>query len=277
MDELFKIYKVDVQESNRIKNSTNLPHKHDFEELIIGMEGQLAHFIDYQEQHWQAPFITFVTKGKVHRVAPDALNGVCDFWVLRFKSEFIPEITFQLYNTYHDHANFQLRDCAGIHRLNTLCQLIMEEIQQPVPELAIIRSLLSTLFVLIESERKKALGNKDSTSSPAQDSTFQSFLAILEENFRRPEGVNFYAEKLFMTPRALNGITQRILQQTVSEIIETRKLTEAKNLLFSTDKNIAEIGFELGYSDKAYFTSVFKKKSGMTPSEFRQDMRSQIA
>jgi YesN/AraC family two-component response regulator len=56
-------------------------------------------------------------------------------------------------------------------------------------------------------------------------------------------------------------------------MIETRKLTEAKNLLTSTNKSISEIGFELGYNEKSYFSNVFKKKTGQTPSEFREEMR----
>jgi AraC-like DNA-binding protein len=97
-------------------------------------------------------------------------------------------------------------------------------------------------------------------------------LSILEENFRRSEGVEFYAEKLFMSSRNLNLICQQILNQSVSEIIETRKLIEAKNLLINSSLSISEIGFELGYKDKSYFTSVFKRKSGQTPIEFRDEM-----
>lgn len=63
------------------------------------------------------------------------------------------------------------------------------------------------------------------------------------------------------------------MQQSASEIIETRKLIEAKNLLVGTEKSISEIGYELGYKEKSYFTSVFKKKAGQTPSEFRKEMR----
>jgi AraC-like DNA-binding protein len=66
------------------------------------------------------------------------------------------------------------------------------------------------------------------------------------------------------------------MHQSVSEIIETRKLLEAKNLLISTDKTIAEIGFELGFNEKTYFTRVFKKKAGMTPSDFRKEIKNQI-
>ena len=76
-----------------------------------------------------------------------------------------------------------------------------------------------------------------------------------------------------MSARNLNLVCQHILQKSVSEIIETRKLIEAKNLLTTTDMTVAEIGFELGYQEKAYFTNVFKKKSGQTPTEFREEMR----
>jgi AraC family transcriptional regulator, transcriptional activator of pobA len=102
-------------------------------------------------------------------------------------------------------------------------------------------------------------------------------LKILEENFHRPEGVEYYAEKLFMSARNLNLICNNILQKSVSEIIETRKLIEAKNLLISTDKTISEICFELGYNEKAYFTNVFKKKSGQTPTDFREEMNKLIS
>jgi len=129
---------------------------------------------------------------------------------------------------------------------------------------------------MIESERKKSLPD-EKRSPKTQNITFRNFLKILEENFRRSEGVEFYAEKLFMSSRNLNLICHNILQKSVTEIIETRKLIEAKNLLINTEKTISEIGFELGFNEKSYFTAVFKKKSGQTPSEFREEMRSLIS
>jgi AraC-like DNA-binding protein len=80
-----------------------------------------------------------------------------------------------------------------------------------------------------------------------------------------------------MSSRNLNLICQNILQKSVSEMIETRKLTEAKNLLIHSDKTISEIGYDLGFNEKAYFSNVFKKKSGQTPSEFRDEMRKLIS
>jgi AraC-like DNA-binding protein len=67
-----------------------------------------------------------------------------------------------------------------------------------------------------------------------------------------------------------------VVHQSVSEIVETRKLLEAKTLLVTTDKTVAEIGFELGFNEKTYFTHVFKKKAGVSPSDFRKEMRTKI-
>ncbi|PRZ21191.1 regulatory helix-turn-helix AraC family protein [Flavobacterium granuli] len=41
----------------------------------------------------------------------------------------------------------------------------------------------------------------------------------------------------------------------------------------STDKNVAEIGYQLGYNEKSYFTHTFKRKTGMTPTDFREEMQ----
>ena len=271
MDQLFRIFRISEEEVEKI-NRTDPPHHHTYEELIIGKEGRFEHFIDFKSYTLDAPFVAFVTKGKVHQAKPSLADGKCDIWVIRFKSEFIPEITFQLYSYYHDHANLKLTQGPCFQRLVTLCEMMHGEMQLPDPDLGVIRQLLSATFTMIESERRKQDASV-TASATTQSITFRNFLAILEENYRRSEGVEFYAEKLFMSARNLNNICQSILQQSVSEIIETRKLIEAKNLLISTDKTVSEIGFELGYNEKSYFTNVFKKKSGQTPTEFREEMR----
>lgn len=272
MHQLFKIFKVDEAEAIKISASPDEPHQHDFEELIIGVEGQLEHFIDFKTTTLDAPLVSFVTKGKVHRVVPKLKNGKCYMWVLRFKSEFIPETTFQLYANYHDHAMLKIQPGDCFNRLVALCEIIDGAMQLAVPDLAVVKHLLSALFIMVESERHKMAPNHPDLDL-AQNTTIQNFLKILEENYQRPLGVEFYADKLFMSARNLNLICKNVLHQTVSELIETRKLIEAKNQLTHSDKNISEIGFELGYKEKAYFTNVFKKRTGQTPSEFRDEMK----
>lgn len=272
MDQLFKIFRLNSVDASKISASPDEPHLHNYEELIIATEGQLEHFIDFKNTTLDAPLVCFVTKGKIHRAIPKLKNGRCQMWILRFKSEFIPNITFNLYTSYHDHAMIQLPQGACFNRLVTICQIIDTEMKQANPDLGVVRHLLTALFIMIESEKNKNLPQTE-TINHTQNTTLINFLKILEENFRRSEGVEFYAEKLFMSSRNLNLICKTIINQTVSELIENRKLIEAKNQLTYSDKNISEIGFDLGYSEKAYFTKVFKKRTGKTPKEFREEMK----
>jgi AraC-like DNA-binding protein len=275
MEQLFDIQKFTEAEAAIIAAKPTDPHVHDTEELLVGISGELDHFIDFKSSVFNAPYISFITKGKMHRAKPVAKDGRLNLWLINFRSEFIPETTFQLYSWYHDHATLEFKKGACFDRMDTLCNMMYEEYRLATPDYSIIRHLLSALFTMIESQRKKMVPLP--LNLKTQNITFKNFLKILEENFHRPEGVDYYAEKLFMSSRNLNLICQNILQQSVSEIIETRKLIEAKNLLISTDKTISEIGYELGYNEKAYFTTVFKRKSGQTPTEFREEMRSIIS
>lgn len=276
MNQLFSIFRIDAVRAQEIASMPDEPHIHDFEELIVGIQGELDHFIDFRANTLHAPLVSFIAKGKAHRIVTKLQNGNFDMWVLRFKSEFIAETIFQLYHSFHDNANQVLQTGTCFNRLSSVCEIIDLEMKNAAPDLSIVRHLLSALFIMIESERKK-LSENESSNISRQNETFVNFLKILEENFRRPLGVEFYAEKLFMSSRNLNQICQKIMNQSVSEIIETRKLTEAKNLLATTGKSISEIGFELGYNEKSYFSNVFKKKSGLTPSEFRDEMQNLLA
>ncbi|NWJ52216.1 MAG: helix-turn-helix transcriptional regulator [Bacteroidetes bacterium] len=271
MNEPFLIYKLNVDDAIKILASPEEPHIHDYEELIVGMEGRLEHFIDFKSAILNSPYVSFVTKSKIHRVKPIIAEGKFTIWVMRFRTDFIPETAYRLYSYYHDQANIMINEDSCFARMDTLCEMMYGEMQQSKPKLAVVHDLLITLFTMIEGEREKN-ADRNQDIPKTQNTTFKNFLIILEENFHRPEGVDFYAKKLFMSVRNLNFICQNVLQKSVSEIIETRKLIEAKNLLITTDKPISEIGFELGYNEKAYFTSVFKKKTGQTPSEFREQI-----
>lgn len=273
MEQLFGIIRFSEEKARRMGRFIVEPHSHEHEELVICKSGVVEHFIDFEQSRLTAPLILFISKGKQHaaRVYEDAQNRYPEGWILQFKSSLIPESRFQLYSDYHNYANLELSQGELFDRICVITRMIEDENAKGGADYAVIRSLLSTLFVLIESERKKNMTENESVEKN-RNTTFKAFLRILEANFNRDVSVDFYAEKLNMSSRNLNLICRTILQRSVSEIVETRKLTEAKNLLIHTDKTIAEIAYELGYNENAYFTKVFKKKAGIPPTEFRKEM-----
>jgi len=122
---------------------------------------------------------------------------------------------------------------------------------------------------MVDTEQKRNIPIENSVKT-SQITAFNNFLRILEDNFRRDAGVSFYADKMNMSERNLNIICKNNFQKSVSEIIETRKLIEAKRMLLYSDKTVSEIGYELGYNEKSYFTRVFHARMEITPTRFRE-------
>ena len=269
MKDLFQIFRVNDLVVRELVKKSEQPHQHNFEELIVVIEGTVDHFIDFDSTLISAPFASFITKGKPHHIKP-VNNGLpCDGFVIRFQSEFVSETIFQLYHIFHDNANIAFSDNREFRRFVTLCEFLHDEAQLTSLDYSIVRSLLNTLLTILESQKRKSLGSHERKK---QDNQFVKFLQLLEENYHRPISVSFYADKLNMSHRNLNIICQQILQKSINEIIQTRRLIKAKSLLTTTDKSISEIGFEIGYKEKSYFSNIFKKKTGKTPSEFRSEI-----
>lgn len=275
MEELFRIYKFGVDDAAREAAEPADPHVHEFEELLIGLEGQIEHYIDFRTETVDAPYVSFITEGKTHQIKHLAKDGRCDIWVILFKKDFIAETAFQLYSSFHDNANMYLKLHGSVMRLDTLCSMMFDEYSREDADGAVVKHLLTTLICMIESD-KRSISKGPEGNINLQNKIFRDFLQILEKHFREPRSVEYYAEKLFMSSCNLNMICQRVMHQSVSEIVETRKLLEAKNLLVTTDKSIADIGYVLGFNEKTYFTHVFKKKAGLSPSTFRKEMRAMI-
>jgi AraC-like DNA-binding protein len=105
-----------------------------------------------------------------------------------------------------------------------------------------------------------------------QDERFhivRKFNLLVELHFKAEHSVSFYADLLFKSPKTLSNLFAIFNQKTPSQIIQERITVEAKRLLCYTDKSVKHITFELGFEDVSYFSSFFKKNTGLSPSDFR--------
>jgi len=273
MEKLFHIFELTKDLVDDIRTRTYDAHFHDFEELILLTEGSFEHYIDFKVEFATAPMVCYVPMNKMHKLIPHSDSRG---WVINYKPEFIPDSNLSFYSNFFTSTNVPLTSGPCINRFTNLCEIIQAEYQQEFADFPTIRHLAEGLLSMIDAERKRNIP-VENVAKPMQINTFSTFLKILEQNFRRDEGVSFYAGKMNMSERNLNLICKNNFQKSVSEIIETRKLIEAKNLLLHSDKTISEIGFELGYNEKSYFTRVFHAKMGATPSRFREMTRSMIS
>lgn len=95
------------------------------------------------------------------------------------------------------------------------------------------------------------------------------FLSLVQEYFRSERFLEFYANKLGITPKHLSRTVKKQTGFTAVEWIEKYVILEAKVLLKSSNLNIQQIADELNFPSQSFFGKYFKKITGMSPKEFR--------
>lgn len=99
------------------------------------------------------------------------------------------------------------------------------------------------------------------------------FYRKLEGNFIEKRKAVFYARELFVSAVHLNRIVKEITGKTIKEILDEHMIWEAKKLLENNELNITEIADELQFSSLSSFCVFFKKHTGWTPVEFRENLK----
>lgn len=81
--------------------------------------------------------------------------------------------------------------------------------------------------------------------------------------------VQYLASKLNFTSNYLSDLLKKETGKTAQEHIHLYIMEKAKNILLNSGQSISEIGYSLGFEYPQHFSNLFKSKTGMSPSEFR--------
>ena len=100
---------------------------------------------------------------------------------------------------------------------------------------------------------------------------------ILAEYFNRDDlvekglpTVQFVAEALNLSPNYLSGLLKTLTGQSTQQYIHDKLIEKAKEKLSTTDLPVTEIAYALGFEHPQSFSKLFKTKTDLSPSEFRQ-------
>jgi AraC family transcriptional activator of pobA len=99
------------------------------------------------------------------------------------------------------------------------------------------------------------------------------FRKSLAKQFKTVKSPAAYAGEMNITPSYLNEVVKETTGQPVSYWIQNEVILEAKRLLCYTHLSVKEIAFTLGYEDHAYFSRLFRKTTGKSPGQFREEYR----
>jgi len=170
--------------------------------------------------------------------------------------------------------------CISFHDLNEEEQRYWQTLEQtlenignewnredPAKELALhtlVRLLLIQISRLTSQEAASTEVNNDDLQA------FRQFSNLIQEHYQEHWQLTDYTSTLGLSESRLHQICRRIANRSPKKIIHDHLVQEAKRLLIFTSLASSDICYQLGFSDPAYFSRFFKRHTGLTTQQFRQ-------
>jgi AraC family transcriptional activator of pobA len=274
-DEAFDFIHVEtVASRSAVHDWTIRAHRHRnlFQILLIEAGGGEMTF-EAVRLAFSAPAAILVPAAIAHgfRFEPNVTQG----WVLTFTEDAAVALAdrareaLSRLRVLAAHPIIPVVDDAERARLSALCTELFEESSLAREGYRVaMRGLLALIAVGVARLAASRARTGSVTLQPV-DTTVARLRALVDEFFRSEHQLGFYAEKLGMTVDRLNDHVKRATGVTAGHLIRQRVLTEAKRQLVFTTQPIQEIAEELAFSDPSHFARFFRKHTGTTPHEFR--------
>lgn len=134
------------------------------------------------------------------------------------------------------------------------------------------QSILYETLSLYTSHMDRSQSNVIDSKLRRREDVFYRFLLLVEANFQIERSVNYYAEKLNITPKHLSAVAKETSGHTAGEWIDSYVVLEAKMLLNNSELSIQEISSRLNFANQSFFGKYFKHHTGMSPRSYRRTM-----
>lgn len=278
-DIAFHVYEVKgkVIQNRDYPHKTEQPHRHAYYEICIFVNGAGSHMIDFTSFDIKSHSIHFLTPGQVHLISREEnYHGFLlvfsrDFYSIGIQDEDLL-MTLPFFNNNTSEPILNLDEEEFAEALDIIEHLRRDYKRDNEIREDVLRSYLHIFLLKCRFFFNKKYLDKDTINDP-MFLKVNKFRELVEKNFREIHLVKEYAHLLHESPAHLNKIVKSITGENASEFIIKRIVLEAKRLLIYTDLSNKEISFNMNYDDPSYFSRLFRKKVGTSPSDFRTQMK----
>jgi AraC family transcriptional regulator, transcriptional activator of pobA len=245
-----------------------MPGQFTFFTMLHVIKGSGSLELGGQEYPLKAGHFYFSLPGQViHHMQFADLKAVMIFAPAAFLSKCHPnlmQMRFLQYAHHNQHIALNERQSRELFRLETH---IMHEINAALP---LKDETMQSMFRLhlLTLERNYRLS--EDFVEREDNKVVREFYAALNFNHDYSVSLGEFADLLNTSPTHLNSVVRTHTDKSARQHVHDKMVELAKAYLEHTSYNIEEISYLLGFHFPQYFDRVFKKDSGLTPSDFRK-------
>ena len=122
-------------------------------------------------------------------------------------------------------------------------------------------------------EEEKKVGEWEPEESAAGSFIAQNAVKYIEENYMEKLKLSDVADQVYVSQWHLSKILNRHVEKSFSDILNHVRIEKAKELLKEPSLRIGDIAEKVGFLDMAHFSRVFKKQTGFSANEYRNQIK----
>ena len=253
-------------------------HLHEFLEIVYILSGEGIHGIDGIEYSVRRGSLLFINYKQTHYFKTDSEMEICNIlldpeWISEKLIE--PENAFELL-TLSAFAEVGQRIGNGQPFLNfsggersRLERLIAEMLEEQKGKHAGFETILKAQTNILLTIVFRAMAGR----TGEQETLGPEFLENLRQRCSEKLTLQELARSCFYNPSYFSRRFKECYGITVTEFIAKSRLEKAKRLLLETAMPVEDVACECGFGSKNAFYKLFKEHLGMTPKEFRQQVK----
>lgn len=243
------------------------PHRIKFYNILYFTNGEDYHYVDFKEYPVKKGSLIFLNKNQIHSFSKTAnYRGYIILFTDKFLSRNLINIQKVFYNILS--KPHILDNC--FEEFETIFKQLLNEYEDKNNLFKEKIFVLLFNYLILKSEKLLSL-NLNNNQNEKYLTIFEEFTNLLQENYHLSRNVNFYAQKLNISPKHLNILCKKFSNLSAKNTIDNYTILEAKRELIS-NLPIKEIAYKLGFIETTNFVKYFKKQTNISPSKFKEQL-----
>ena len=247
------------------------PHSHDYYEMVWLMKEKGTLYVDMQGYTVESNTIFCTKPNQAHQFKTETeMEG----FVFSFTDSFfrMDEYDFDwasqpcLLQLFGENRAIKIANEVEEDMKEIVLKMIKEFENQNPYRMELVKRYFKIFLICLTRLNE----NVQATEQSREAELVESFMELLDKNFREKKMVAEYAAELSVTPNYLNRVVKSVTDISAGHHIRQRIVLEAKRMGRYSGAGMKEIAYDLGFLDIAHFSRFFKTFGGANFSEFKK-------
>jgi len=252
-----------------------------FEHYVVSMKRGCDNlFYGQQKYDFDEGLMAFFAPGQILRGEENGVPHNLEGWMLFIHPDFLWNTPLAKKIKQYEYFNYSINEALFLSEkeenvMNDIISNIKQEYRSNLDGFS--QNIIIALLDALLSYAERFYNRQFITRKKSNHQILNRLEGILTDYFKNDDlttaglpSVQHIADQLNVSPTYLSSLLKSLTGQSTQHHIHEKLIEKAKEKLSTTDLSVSEIAYQLGFEHPQSFNKLFKTKTNLSPSEFRQ-------